>query len=153
MKNNDHFHRISPTENKRSHHLGQFILQLRRLERSPRSFGNAGTLTPSEIHTIDAIGNEGGVLMSELALRLGITKGAVTQIVDRLESKELAIRSPHPTDSRSIFISLTEKGREAFRVHEEIHVSFYQELRSTFSEEEIDIFERCLMKLTEAMKR
>lgn len=70
--------RTSQTNNSTGHNnggrsLGRLILQLRRLERRPQTFGSAGPLTPSEIHTIEAIGTEGGILMSELAGRLEIT--------------------------------------------------------------------------------
>lgn len=85
--------------------------------------------------------------MSELAARLSVTKGAVTQLVVRLEAKELVTRSPHPHDSRAIVISLTEKGKEAFTAHEEVHEQFYGQLRSQLDEHEIEIFEKCIEKL------
>lgn len=50
-----------------SRSLGRLFLQLRRLERQPRNFGNAGSITPSEIHTIEGICYEGAFLMNELA--------------------------------------------------------------------------------------
>jgi DNA-binding MarR family transcriptional regulator len=136
-----------------SHNLGRLFMQLQRLDRHPRSFGEAGPLTPSEIHTIDAIGCEGGILMSELASRLGVTKGAVTQIFSRLENKELVKRSPHPHDSRAVLISLTEKGMSAYRAHEEIHLDFYKELRAQLGENEIQIFEKCIEKLIRFMQK
>lgn len=49
---------------------------------------------------------------SELAGRLGITTGATTALVDRLEAAGLAQRTAHPTDRRRTMISLTKKGRE-----------------------------------------
>lgn len=122
--------------------LGRLIMQLRRLERQPHAFGSAGTLTPSEIHTIDAIGYDGAILMSELAARLGVTKGAITQLIDRLEAKMLVIRLPHPYDSRSSVLSLTDLGKEAYQAHEAVHNDFYNQLRSQLSEEEIRIFEK-----------
>ena len=103
------------TYDKGSRSLGRLFIKLQRRERSPRTFGDAGPLTPSEIHTIDAIGCGNGILMSELADRLGVTKGAVTQIVKRLENKEFVKRSPHPDDSRSILVSLKEKGISALK--------------------------------------
>jgi DNA-binding MarR family transcriptional regulator len=130
-----------------SQKLGQLIMLLGRFEKDPRSFGDAGPLTPSEIHTIDAIGMERGVLMSELANRLRVTKGAVTQIIVRLENKSLVKRTPNPTDSRSVIVSLTEKGKSAFRAHEEMHFHFYQELSSQLDKQEIEIFEKCIEKL------
>ncbi|MDF2653369.1 MAG: MarR family transcriptional regulator [Paenibacillus sp.] len=148
-KNNQ---RSSDKVNSGSRNLGRFIMQLRRLERHPKSFGKAGLLTPSEIHTIEAIGCEGGILMSELAVRLSVTKGAVTQIVVRLEAKELVTRSPHPHDSRAIVISLTEIGREAFKAHEDVHDRFYDHLRTQLSEQEIEIFEKCMDILIESLR-
>ncbi|WP_193603771.1 MarR family winged helix-turn-helix transcriptional regulator [Niallia nealsonii] len=128
-------------------------MQLRRLERKPHHFGTAGPLTPSEIHTVEAIGTEGDVLMSELAMRLGITKGAVTQLITRLEAKELVKRSPHPNDSRGILISLTEKGKDAYIAHEEVHFQFYNQLRLQLSEQEIEVFEKCIDKLNNFLQK
>lgn len=144
-------HNIDPS-NQGSRNLGRLIFQLQRLERNPRSFGEAGPLTPSEIHTIDAIGCEKGILMSELAARLGVTKGAVTQIIQRLEDKELVKRSPHPDDSRSILVSLREKGISAYQAHEEVHLDFYKQLRAQLGQKEIEIFEMALEKLNEILK-
>lgn len=139
--------------NRGSKNLGRLILQLRRLERQPHTFGHAGKLTPSEIHTIDAIGYDGAILMSELAARLGVTKGAITQVVDRLEAKSLVIRSPHPHDSRSSIVSLSEDGKEAYRAHEAVHLEFYNQLRSQLSEQEIKIFEKSIEILNNMLSK
>ncbi|MNE46467.1 transcriptional regulator SlyA [compost metagenome] len=133
--------------------LGRLFLQLRQLEREPRTFGNIGPLTPGEIHTIDAIGLEGGLLMSELAARLGITKGAVTQLISRLEAKKLVKRASLVHDSRASVITLTEQGREAYTAHEEAHLEFYNRLREQVSEEEIIVFEKCIEKLSSLLKK
>lgn len=151
MKPNEHTH---PNHaNSGSRQLGRLIMQLRRLERQPHHFGGAGPLTPSEIHTIEAIGLEGAVLMSELATRLGITKGAVTQLIARLEAKELVNRSPHPIDSRGVLISLTSKGIEAYTAHDDVHVQFYNQLSAQLNEQEIAIFEKCLDKLNAFLQK
>lgn len=133
--------------------IGRLIMQLRRLERQPLSFGTAGSLTPSEIHTLEAVGPEGNVLMSELATRLGVTKGAVTQLVARLEPKGLVLRSQHPTDSRSTLISLSHMGCEAVAAHEAMHHDFYEQLRAQFTEEEIEIFERGIEKFADFLEQ
>jgi len=140
-------------EQRGSRNLGRLIMQLRRLERQPHSFGSAGPLTPSEIHTITAIGSAHGVLMSELAGRLGITKGAVTQLIAKLEVKNLVIRSPHPHDARGTIVSLTALGREAEAAHEEAHERFYNQLRTQLSEQEIEIFETCIEKFNAILQQ
>ena len=134
-----------------SRNLGRLFIHLQRLEKSPKTFGEAGPLTPSEIHTIDAIGLGEGILMSELAARLRVTKGAVTQIVKRLEAKELVKRTPHPNDSRSILIALKEKGRLAYQVHKEEHLDFYHQLRAQLGQHEIDVFETVIEKLNDIL--
>ncbi|MFE5318858.1 MarR family winged helix-turn-helix transcriptional regulator [Paenibacillus sp. NPDC056579] len=144
---------ITSSNNSASRNLGRLILQLRRLERQPQTFGGAGSVTPSEIHTIEAIGCEGSVLMSELAARLGVTKGAVSQLVVRLEAKQLVKRTSYPHDSRGILISLTDKGKEAYVAHEEVHVRFYDQLRSQLSEQEVETFDRCIEKLNDFLQQ
>lgn len=134
-----------------SERIGKLILQLQRLERNPRIFGDAGTLTPSEIHTVDAIGLAGAVRMGQLAERLGITKGAVTQLIDRLEGKELVLRTSHPVDSRAVLISLTKKGELAFQAHESMHQQFFQKLSKELDNKEIAIFEKGLQIFTEVL--
>jgi DNA-binding MarR family transcriptional regulator len=130
-----------------SQNLSQLIMLLGQLEKHPNTFGEAGPLTPSEIHTIDAIGEERGVLMSELANRLRVTKGAVTQIIMRLEDKNLVKRAPNPSDSRSVIVTLTSKGKSAFRAHEKMHLDFYLGLSSQLDEQEMEIFEKSIEKL------
>ncbi|MEF3302926.1 MarR family winged helix-turn-helix transcriptional regulator [Paenibacillus sp. GYB003] len=149
METNNHLSNTSGKPQEGSLRLGRLMMQLRRLESAPRVFGSAGALTPGEIHTIDAIGTGEGILMGALADRLGITKGAVTQIVDRLEAKGLVKRSPHPNVRRGVLLSLTETGADAYRAHGEMHSAFYDRLRASFTEEEIAIFEKCVVKLSE----
>ncbi|HET9873554.1 MAG TPA: MarR family transcriptional regulator [Propionibacteriaceae bacterium] len=48
---------------------------------------------------------------SDLAKRLGITTGATTALVDRLELAGLAQRTAHPTDRRRMTVSLSDKGQ------------------------------------------
>lgn len=136
-----------------SRKLSQLIMLLQHLEKDPHTFGEGGSLTPSEIHTIDAIGEESGVLMNELAKRLQVTKGAVTQLIVRLEEKKLVERKDNPNDSRSVIVFLTEKGKSAFRAHEELHLAFYQDLSSQLDPKEIEVFETCIDKLCAYLKK
>ena len=41
-----------------------------------------------------------------------VTSGAITQRLDRLETRGLVRRSPHPRDGRVVLVSLTPAGRE-----------------------------------------
>lgn len=51
--------------------------------------------------------------VQELRSEMGITVGAASKIVDRLERDGLAVRTAHPTDRRSSLIALTPAGETA----------------------------------------
>jgi DNA-binding MarR family transcriptional regulator len=49
--------------------------------------------------------------MGDVAKAFGVTLPAVTQIVDRLEQKNLVARAHHPTDRRVYVLDVTRHGR------------------------------------------
>ena len=51
------------------------------------------------------------VAPSRLAEKLGLTRGTVSKLADRLEAKALLRRVPDPEDGRGQFISLSPAGR------------------------------------------
>lgn len=57
--------------------------------------------------------HEGAGRVNELSRELGLTIGAASKLVDRLERDGLARRSPHPSDRRSSVVSLTDSGERA----------------------------------------
>ncbi|WP_238191716.1 MarR family winged helix-turn-helix transcriptional regulator [Paenibacillus sp. L3-i20] len=133
------------------HVIGQLIHKLRRMERQPRTFGEAGELTPSEMHTIEVIGCGEGILMSELAMKLSITKGAATQIVSRLEREDFVHRHAHPVDLRSVVVSLKERGEIAYWAHEAMRKEFTETLRRELGDEGYRSFEKGLSKFIECL--
>lgn len=48
---------------------------------------------------------------SELASRMGMTRGAITKLADRLEERRLLRRAPSATDGRGQIVTLTAQGR------------------------------------------
>ncbi|MED2012674.1 MarR family winged helix-turn-helix transcriptional regulator [Bacillus wiedmannii] len=56
----------------------------------------------------------------ELAEYLGISKQAVSKMVDSLESSGYVTRKTHPTDKRGKIIVLTERGLSVMKAKEEI---------------------------------
>jgi DNA-binding MarR family transcriptional regulator len=49
--------------------------------------------------------------VQEVADALAITVGGASQAVDRLERKQLCVRTPHPRNRRSSVLELTDAGR------------------------------------------
>jgi len=90
-------------------------------QKKPRRYGIDDLLYPSEIHTIMMIGIHKDVHISELARFLGITRGAVSQMVARLENKGLIGKKTDPQNATRSLLSLTNKGKVAYYAHEQYH--------------------------------
>ena len=99
------------------------------LDRVRRDFGTGVDLYPSEIHTIEAIGMQERVNVTELAGIMGVTKGAVSQMIRKLEGKGMITRF-HPDDnSQQVFVELTASGALAFEGHAAFHGRQYEIIR------------------------
>ncbi|MDX1994774.1 MAG: MarR family transcriptional regulator [bacterium] len=63
---------------------------------------------------------ESPLTMSQLAERTASVKSNVTQLIDRMESEHLVRRVRNPDDRRSVFIEVTDLGRERLAAAETI---------------------------------
>src|SRR4051794_24362443 len=66
-------------------------------------------LNRTDLHCINIIENSGGLTAGELAKEAGLTTGAVTGVVDRLERAGFARRVSDPTDRRRVKLEVTQK--------------------------------------------
>jgi len=93
--------------------------------KQPRDYGTGQLLYQSEIHTVSVICNHEQVNASELAQIMGITNGAITQVVNKLIQKGLVEKYNLPGNKKEVHFRLTESGRIAneahYRYHEKIH--------------------------------
>jgi DNA-binding MarR family transcriptional regulator len=62
---------------------------------------------------LDLIDRGGPISAGQLAKDAGLTTGAVTAVLDRLEKKGYVRRRPDPDDRRRVLVEITEKAREA----------------------------------------
>ena len=70
-------------------------------------------LNPSDLaalRALDAAAGE-GIAVNALGAQLGLSSGAVTALVDRLERHELVERTSHPHDRRKVLVTLAPKAR------------------------------------------
>lgn len=83
---------------------------------------------------------------SELARQTGLTSGAATAMLDRLEKANLIERRPNPNDRRGTLITPAESAAEKVRSWFESARNAQEELISSYSESELeiisDVFER-----------
>jgi DNA-binding MarR family transcriptional regulator len=64
-------------------------------------------ISPTDLRCLNAIENGGGLTAGELAREVGVTTGAVTGALDRLESAGYAERVHDPADRRRVRVTVT----------------------------------------------
>lgn len=69
------------------------------------------------LRALDAAAHSGGIAVNRLGGALGLSSGAVSALVDRLERHGLAERRPDPDDRRRIFVVLTPAARALGAAH------------------------------------
>ena len=89
-------------------------------------------LSPAQMHAIEIIGHEQSLRMKELAEKMGVTTGTLTVMVDRLEKHGYLARKPHEHDRRSYLVVLTDKGKEHFIHHHQLHLRLTQDIIASF---------------------
>jgi DNA-binding MarR family transcriptional regulator len=75
----------------------------------------AHALSAPQVHTLLAVGADGGLTMGDLARRIAVTEKTVTGLVDRLERDGLVERRRDAGDRRVIHVALTGAGRALHR--------------------------------------
>ena len=83
----------------------------------------------------------------EIAEYLGITKQAVSKMVDYLEKSGYVMRQTHPTDKRGKIIVLTERGLLVMKVKEEILTEIEQRWIESIGTERMQMLKEDLTKL------
>jgi len=69
-------------------------------------------LNRTDLHAINIIENSGGLTAGELAKEAGLTTGAVTGVIDRLERAGDARRVADPADRRRVNVEVTPRWYE-----------------------------------------
>jgi len=117
------------------------------IEQKALQSGTFKDLSVTEIHTIEAIGMYDTKTMSEVAGILGITVGTLTTAINHLVKKEYVIRKKSEEDRRVVQISLTRKGKLAYRVHEKFHADMVRAIIEELTPEEEEVLIKSLDKL------
>lgn len=90
-------------------------------------------------------------LPSELADRLGMTRGAVTKLVDRLEARKLVVREIDEYDRRYQQLAITAKGRALVPVlaalADDNDAAFFGHLRRQQREQVIELMKEIVARL------
>jgi DNA-binding MarR family transcriptional regulator len=97
--------------------------------------------------------DEHGTRASELARRSGLSRQALTQIVDDLERLGYVTRRDDPTDRRAKLIVYTERGHEGFRASRTIIADLERDVRRRLGPEQYEHLREALALLRDQDRR
>ena len=133
-----------------------FLPTMRELARAYQAFSNYSDrhirelgLTPPQFDVIATLGGTENMNMKDLAARTLVTKGTLTGIVDRLESKGLVRRDVPPENRRSFTVRLTTEGNALFQKLFPAHIAHLQERFERLSAAELEQLRVLLKHLRE----
>ena len=109
--------------------LNRVVGRLAAMQQAPREYGTGVPLHGGEIHTIQAIGKSIGTNVTQLAERMGVTKGAVSQMVSKLAEKGMVRKARAQDNAKEVVLSLTELGRIGLRNHEKFDLDVLESVR------------------------
>ncbi len=104
-------------------------------------------ISNNDMHIIEAIGIDESKNMSMVAKMVSVTVGTLTIAINSLVKKGYVNRMRGERDRRVVYISLTEKGRIAYRHHEEFHRQMIDAIIDGLSEDEKKILVKALSNL------
>lgn len=98
------------------------IVRLLEEERKkPKDYGNGILLYHGEMQFLEILVRYPSENVSRLSERLGITKGAITQMVEKLKQKELILTVTRNDNKKEKYFSLTDKGLAVIEQHRYLH--------------------------------
>ena len=115
-------------------------------ERSLR-VGLTDTVTVTEMHILDAIGDDGVRTVTELAAAAMVTVSTMTIAITRLEGKKLVARVRDTADRRVVRVRLTEAGRRIAYAHRRFHRRMARAVADGLEPGELDILAQAMEKL------
>ena len=144
----------------------EVIDQVRRSQTANQTFDHAVAdllgINQTDFRCVDVIQRTGRITAGDLARASGLTTGAVTTVIDRLERAGYARRVADPSDRRRVLVEITPKllrmteeyyaplakaAYEAFESYSDEQLEFVREFHRAGSE----LNERMAAKLREGM--
>jgi MarR family transcriptional regulator, multiple antibiotic resistance protein MarR len=110
-----------------------------------------GRINLGQLHALRVVRRyDGRVRVQDLSGDIGITVGAASKLVDRLERDGLATRSPNPANRRSSLIELTDAGHQALISAMDV---FSTAVAIAVSGEDVDLLTEALQRLQTQLDR
>ena len=102
--------------------LEKVIVTVESMHTPSFNFGTGVLMHTKEIHTVQAIGRHPGINVTKLAEYAGVTKGAVSQTINKLVRKGLVQKTHASGNEKEVILELTDLGWVGFQNHEKFHM-------------------------------
>lgn len=110
LNNPDALQKIAKLINQRPGRMTQLASLLNSSATISKDYGDGTPVTSTEIGLLVFISNNPGVTNTLLAEQFGRSKGAISQLVKKLEEKDYIVRENNPSDSKSSYFYPSLKG-------------------------------------------
>ncbi len=124
---------------KRFHRMNDVIMDIAKIymrwHDEKQDFGVEDTLRREEIHTIQAIGDNEGINITELAGVFSVTKPTISARIRKLASAGLVEKRSGFGNNKEVLLFLTEKGWAAHANHEEKHHKLFEVFEQHFGDD------------------
>jgi DNA-binding MarR family transcriptional regulator len=121
----------------------QLVYEVRRsqaaTDRYDQAVADAIGLNRTDMRCLDVIQREGPVPAGRLADETGLTTGAITTVLDRLERAGFARRTRDPTDRRRVLVELAPEARDGAGDYYAEHMALGDRLYRRYSEEQLEL--------------
>lgn len=145
-------------ETKFSHLTEEFIKVnnlLTQIQKKPIKISNNIKLSTSMIHLLELINKYPNATITELSIRLGVTKGAISQQINTLKKLKFINISQRKNNKKNKLISLTTVGKGILNSHDSLHKELYDSIQgklSTFTNEQLQIIQDILGEISYSIK-
>ena len=104
-------------------------------------------LTLKEMHTIEAIAQDGSLSSDQVAKNLKVTPGTLTVAIQGLEKKGYVKRVKSDKDRRVFLLQLTDRGQAIYQVHKDFHQEMVEETLTGLDPKEVEVLTKGLNNL------
>lgn len=94
-----------------------------------------------------------GISPAALADRMGVTRGAMTGLIDSLEREGWISRENHPSDRRMVRLVITDDGRKKYEQYHPHHATSLSKFMNTLTKQEQKQLVQLLRKLSSGFER
>jgi DNA-binding MarR family transcriptional regulator len=142
--------------NKISYPLLAVVFKFMEIDKKTRYYGTDVPLFYAEIHLIKAIKENEGIHITGLAQYLEVTKGAVSQMLMKLEKKGFVVKEKDLGNQSRFLLKLTPKGETAHLNHMRLHQEFDETINDLLKDQDqanLEFLHHFLARLNEKMER